>query len=190
MRPEDDNERRSLNRREFLIGASALAASVGIGADPERARGAVPLASSEVPIVALGGQPTGLPIRQHAWTETLRVDDVGNPIAPRFDRLLFFDVKGRPTASVRAATGGGAADARASLPLGPVGPAVHRRLGARVLRARARRQLPDSRGDRPVELRVAGDRRLPPVPALRMRRRAKARRGGGGAAARRASGRC
>src|ERR1700683_974171 len=97
MRPEDDNERRSLSRREFLIGASALAAGVGIRADPGRASDAVPLASSEVPMVALGGQPAGLPTRQHAWTETLGVDDVGNPIAPRFDRLLFFDVKGRPT---------------------------------------------------------------------------------------------
>jgi hypothetical protein len=50
-----------------------------------------------VPAVTLGGQPAGLPTRQHAWTATLRVDDAGNPIAPRFDRLLFFDVKGRPT---------------------------------------------------------------------------------------------
>jgi hypothetical protein len=97
MRPEDDNERRSLSRREFLIGASALAAGVGIRADPGRASDAVPLTSREVPVVALGGQPAGLPARQHAWTETLGVDDVGNPIAPRFDRLLFFDVKGRPT---------------------------------------------------------------------------------------------
>jgi hypothetical protein len=98
MRPEDDNERRSLSRREFLVGASALAASVGIGAEPGRAIGAPPLASHEVPNVALDGQPAGLPIRQHAWTQTLRVDDVGDPIAPRFDRLLFFDVKGRPNA--------------------------------------------------------------------------------------------
>jgi hypothetical protein len=99
MRPEDDNERRSLSRREFLIGASALAASVGIGADPGRALGSPPLASHAVPNVALGGQPAGLPVRQHAWTDSLRVDDVGNPIAPRFDRLLFFDVKGRPNAA-------------------------------------------------------------------------------------------
>jgi hypothetical protein len=82
-----------------LIGASALAASVGIGAEPGRALGATPGVSAEVPNVALGGQPAGLPLRQHAWTETLRLDDVGNPIAPRFDRLLFFDVKGRPNAA-------------------------------------------------------------------------------------------
>jgi hypothetical protein len=99
MRPEDDNERRSLSRREFLIGASALAASVGIGAEAGSASGAVPMTSADVPNVALGGQPAGLPIRQHAWVQTLRLDDVGNPIAPRFDRLLFFDVKGRPNAA-------------------------------------------------------------------------------------------
>ena len=99
MRPEGDNERRSLNRREFLVGASALAVSVGIGADPGGASGAVATDSDSValPVVALGGQPAGLPVRQHAWSATLRVDDVGNRIAPRFDRLLFFDVKGSPT---------------------------------------------------------------------------------------------
>jgi dye decolorizing peroxidase len=97
MSPEDEIERRSLNRREFLAGASALAVSVGIGADPGRAKGAVQTGSSTVPAVTLGGQPADLPARQHAWAATLRVDDVGNPIAPRFDRLLFFDVKGRPT---------------------------------------------------------------------------------------------
>jgi hypothetical protein len=99
MKPEGDNQQRSLDRREFLIGASALAVSVGVGAHPERAA-AVPTDAEgpiAVPAVTLGDQPAGLPVRQHAWTETLRVDDVGNPIAPRFDRLLFFDVKGRPT---------------------------------------------------------------------------------------------
>jgi hypothetical protein len=97
MTPEGDNEQRSLNRREFLAGASALAVGMGIGADPGRAGSALPTVSSDVPIVALGGQPAGLPLRQHAWTATLAIDDVGDPIAPRFDRLLFFDVKGRPT---------------------------------------------------------------------------------------------
>jgi hypothetical protein len=48
-------------------------------------------------LVEVGGQPTGLPGRQHAWSATLRRDDDGNPIAPRHDRLLFFDVRGRPT---------------------------------------------------------------------------------------------
>ena len=49
--------------------------------------------------VELGTQPHGLPARQHAWTDWLQRDESGNPLAPRFDRLLFFDVRGRPTAA-------------------------------------------------------------------------------------------
>ncbi|HEY5319043.1 MAG TPA: hypothetical protein VIJ20_13730, partial [Solirubrobacteraceae bacterium] len=49
-------------------------------------------AGTQIPTVALGAQPPGLPARQHAWAATLAVDDVGDPIAPRFDRLLCFDV--------------------------------------------------------------------------------------------------
>ena len=84
---------RSLSRRGFLVGASALAAGgVAAGAGADRA-----LASNVVPLVPLGTEPAGLPTRQHAWVATLAVDDVGDPISPRFDRLLFFDVKGSPT---------------------------------------------------------------------------------------------
>jgi hypothetical protein len=46
--------------------------------------------------VALGGQPPGLPPRQHAWVDFQAHDADGNPIAPRFDRLLYFDVNGSP----------------------------------------------------------------------------------------------
>jgi deferrochelatase/peroxidase EfeB len=37
-----------------------------------------------------------LPSAQHAWTATLSTDAHGNPVAPRFDRLLFFDTVGKP----------------------------------------------------------------------------------------------
>jgi hypothetical protein len=47
--------------------------------------------------VALGSQPFGLPDRQHAWDDVLHRDRHGNPVAPRFARLLFFEVRGRPT---------------------------------------------------------------------------------------------
>jgi len=100
VKPEHDKQQRSLDRREFLIGASVLAVGVGVGAHPQRAAGAPPADPGEpvaLPAVALGGQPHDLPVRQHAWTATLREDDLGNPISPRFDRLLFFDVRGRPT---------------------------------------------------------------------------------------------
>lgn len=47
--------------------------------------------------VALPAQPVGLPARQHAWDYTLARDDDGNPVAPRHDRLLMFNVKGAPS---------------------------------------------------------------------------------------------
>ena len=47
--------------------------------------------------MALASAPSGLPSRQHAWTATLALDSEGNPISPRFDRLLFFDVAGTPS---------------------------------------------------------------------------------------------
>jgi hypothetical protein len=100
MKNGGDNTRRVLNRREFLVGASALAAGVTVGLDPDISTGAAAAeqhGQPALPDVALGGQPPGLPPRQHAWTATLLVDDHGNPVAPRFDRLLFFDVSGRAT---------------------------------------------------------------------------------------------
>lgn len=91
---ENDSGERALSRRGFLVGASALAAggvASGIGAHRASA------ITTPVPTVALGTQPAGLPARQHAWGATLPVDKVGDKISPRFDRLLFFDVKPGPT---------------------------------------------------------------------------------------------
>lgn len=73
-----------LTRRRFLSAAGAVGAA-GL------------LARTAIPDVALGSQPPGLPARQHAWERWLHRDGFGNPLAPRFDRLLFFDVRGRPT---------------------------------------------------------------------------------------------
>jgi hypothetical protein len=84
----------TLTRRRLLLRAGALAAggtAVAVGLDRVLDH------SRPVPLVTLGAQPAGLPERQHAWTETLARDSYGNPLAPRYDRLLFFDVKGRPT---------------------------------------------------------------------------------------------
>jgi hypothetical protein len=47
--------------------------------------------------VPLGGQPAHLPARQHAWAAALERDRNGNTLAPRYSRLLLFDVKGSPT---------------------------------------------------------------------------------------------
>jgi hypothetical protein len=84
----------TLTRRRFLAGAGAVAvAGLVTAASARRAAAATALAG-----VKLGSQPAGLPVRQHAWTAMLHRDEFGNPVAPRFDRLLFFDVRGRPSA--------------------------------------------------------------------------------------------
>jgi hypothetical protein len=88
-----DSRERSLTRRRFLAGATVLAAGgAALGVRAGRASGA-----PEVPLVPLGRQPAGLPARQHAWVRTLAVSSQGDPIAPKYDRLLFFAVNGVPT---------------------------------------------------------------------------------------------
>lgn len=93
-----------LTRRRFLVGGASLAVGgVAAGAVVQETSGGGHAGSPQttaapvLPRVALGRQPAGLPVRQHAWTHTFAVDTDGNPIAPRHDRLLFFDVRGRPT---------------------------------------------------------------------------------------------
>jgi hypothetical protein len=84
-----------LTRRRFLLGATAAAAAgggVAVGLDR-----ALNSSGNPVPPVPLGTQPSGLPERQHAWAKFEARDADGNPISPRFDRLLLFDVDGRPT---------------------------------------------------------------------------------------------
>jgi hypothetical protein len=85
-----------LTRRRFLLGAGAgSVAAAGAGAGAVAIGQAV--GSSPGPLVPLGGQPPGLPSRQHAWTAYLTRDTDGNPVPPKFSRLLFFDVNGTPT---------------------------------------------------------------------------------------------
>jgi hypothetical protein len=84
---------RGLTRRRFMAGASALAAGgVAVGLGARRA-----YAAPRVTLVPLGSQPHGLPSRQHAWGDYVSTDAYGNGIAPAYDRLLFFDVRGTPT---------------------------------------------------------------------------------------------
>lgn len=91
MQPKDP-QAEHLTRRRFLTGAGAVAAAGLVTAATARRASA----SEGVPIVAPGGQPAGLPVRQYAWSRWLHRDEFGNTLAPRFDRLLFFDVRGRP----------------------------------------------------------------------------------------------
>ncbi len=96
MSDQSGRVRRPLTRRRFFVGAAGLAAggaAVGVGLDRALSSGA----TAAVPRVALAPAVAGLPARQHAWVATQARDNDGNPIAPRFDRLLFFDVVGTPT---------------------------------------------------------------------------------------------
>jgi hypothetical protein len=93
MRDTDGTAIDGLTRRRFLAGAGAiLGGGIAAGIAARHAS-----ASVAVPPVSLGTQPAHLPARQHAWSEWLHRDKYGNPLAPKYDRLLFFDVRGRPT---------------------------------------------------------------------------------------------
>lgn len=102
---EDTPQEPSLTRRRFLAGAGEIVAAgatvavSGCGSSNPSPSVSARSASATVvvPRVALGRQPRGLPVRQHAWGATLALDQHGNPVSPRFDRLLLFDVKGTPT---------------------------------------------------------------------------------------------
>jgi hypothetical protein len=88
-----------VSRRGFLASAGVVAGAVVAGGtvagcDETRTTDASVIT---LPDVALPAAVSGLPARQHAWQSTLATDAYGNATAPRFDRLLFFDVRGRPT---------------------------------------------------------------------------------------------
>jgi dye decolorizing peroxidase len=83
----------ALSRRRFLAAAAAgLLGSLGGGA------AAAFSAEAEDTAGPLRPPLPGLPPRQHAWDATLAKDAYGNAVAPRFDRLLFFDVLRKPGA--------------------------------------------------------------------------------------------
>ncbi len=86
------SDRRGLTRRRFLKGAGGLAVvavAAGVAIDLSTSGPAGPLVDLPAPV-------PGRPTRQHAWEATLKLDQFGNAQAPRFPRLLFFDVRGRP----------------------------------------------------------------------------------------------
>ncbi len=112
--------RTGLTRRRFLIGASAVAGGVAVGVGIDRAVSGDGDGKT-VPAVALAGAPSGLPARQHAWTATLALDSEGNPISPRFDRLLFFDVSGTPSPAYARVLEAALRTLERTYPWGPAG---------------------------------------------------------------------
>ncbi len=85
----------ALTRRRFIAGGTALVVAGGTAA-VAGCGSAGSETGNTVAAVELGDQPAGLPGRQFAWTEALPRDADGNPVAPRYARLLMFDVNGRP----------------------------------------------------------------------------------------------
>jgi hypothetical protein len=85
-----------VTRRGFLAGASLLTAGgIAAGVTVNDADATAPVRPAAA--VALLAADPQLPSRQFAWGATLRTDEYGNTIAPTHDRLLMFDVIGRPT---------------------------------------------------------------------------------------------
>jgi len=81
-----------LDRRRFL--AKAAAAGLVLGGS---GLGFTELPERGLRQIELPPAPRSLPPRQHAWNAALDHDADGNPVAPRFQRLLFFDLDRPPT---------------------------------------------------------------------------------------------
>ena len=91
---EHSSGRDGASTRRRFVGRAAVAVAGGVVAGCPAARA---LAAPEIPEVRLPPARSGLPRRQFAWAEHLRHDEYDNPIAPRHDRLLLFDVRGPAT---------------------------------------------------------------------------------------------
>ena len=117
------------------------------------------------------GRPAGTPARLERTGCT--VTSSATRWRRRFDRLLFFDVRGRPTPGLRARCSSRACGHSSATSVGA-------RVGCCSPSATGPSTSPASWAclagparDQPLELRVAGDRQLPRVHAPRLRRRAR-----------------
>ena len=128
-----------------------------------------------MPSVPLGTQPTYLPARQHAWSQWLHRDEYGNPLAPRYDRLLFFDVRGRPTPAYARLLESRLRTLERHFRWGPDGLLFTVSYGPEYFTGVLGVPRTARPRDQPLELRVAGDRQLSRVHAPRLRRRDAAR---------------
>ena len=77
---------RSITRRTLLGGGITAVAGAAVAA----------LVGRDEPVV-LPAAEASLPQRQHAWNDRLPVDEHGNVQAPRFHRLVLFDIDGEPS---------------------------------------------------------------------------------------------
>ncbi len=165
-----------LTRRRFLLGAGTavgVGAAAGAGVGIDRALGAAAPPAGRARRARRGARrAAGRPARPPARVDRVpRHRPAGqlDPAAVRPAALL--RRRRHPHAGLRPAARGGAAHARADLPVDAVRAAVHRRLGAVLLHRRAPRRTANPIGHGALGLRAARDRRLPPLPAHRLRRR-------------------
>lgn len=80
----------TISRRRFLVTSTALASALAAGRIV-RLPGVRAASPPAAPPAA------GPPERQHAWNDFLHRDTAGNPEAPKFHRLLHFNLAGPPT---------------------------------------------------------------------------------------------
>ena len=179
-----------LTRRRFLLGATA------VGGRRRRGRGRRSTVRSRsrgkpIPPVALGRSAApACPTRQHAWDGDARAR-LATATRSRRGSIGCCSSTSRATHArrTRACSRRRCATLERRYRVGSVGAAVHRGLGARVFRAALRVAVADPVRDGAVGLRAARDRRLRPLPAPRLRRRAAPRGDRGRAPARRSAAR-
>ena len=97
-----------LTRRGFVAAAAVTGAGAGGGA-----YGLFEWLTS--------GTSSAQPARQHAWDAVLERDAHGNAVAPRHARLVFFDVRGRPTVESARTLEGALRALERRYPWGPQG---------------------------------------------------------------------
>jgi len=85
----DPRDGRGLDRREFVKSAVAIGGASALSACLDRLPG-----TREIP---QGGDPSVLPVRQHAWNEFLPTDDHGNDVMARHHVLAYLDYAGDGT---------------------------------------------------------------------------------------------
>lgn len=81
------SSRRTVLRRFAAVGAALSAGCASlVGSEPEAE-----------PTVDLGANPHDVPARQHAWNDALVTDADGNPMAPRYSRVVLLDLDVEPS---------------------------------------------------------------------------------------------